>query len=197
MSKLFIVIIFLLISTSAFTTTRIKDIAKLDGLRDNQLIGYGLVVGLSGTGDRRSNLAAQSICNFLKAYGVNLAAYDLKSRNIAAVCVTAKLPAFANNGDSIDVTVSSIGDAKDLQGGLLLLTPLKAANNKVYAVGQGPLSLGKNYSNDTKKYEKKNSTLARIPGGAIVEQNVTCQYLKDNKSFKLRLYKADFTTGHK
>ena len=122
---------------------RIKDIARVDGIRDNQLMGYGLVVGLNGSGDsNRNQFTLQSIVNMLENYGVRVSTNDVQIRNVAAVMVTATLPAFAQPGDVIDVTVSSIGDAKSLQGGTLLLTPLMAPNNEVYAVAQGPISIG-------------------------------------------------------
>lgn len=122
---------------------RIKDIARLQGVRDNQLVGLGLVVGLAGTGDSASSQAnIQMLANMLERFQLSISPNDLRSRNVAAVVVTAELPAFARPGDRIDVTVSSIGDARSLQGGLLLLTPLEAGNGDVYAVAQGAISVG-------------------------------------------------------
>ena len=123
--------------------TRIKDIAKVQGVRSNQLMGYGLVVGLNGTGDSNKSVeTVQSIVNMLKTYGVAVSQSALKSDNVAAVMVTATLPPFVREGDTIDITVSSIGDADSIQGGTLLQTPLKAGNGEVYAVAQGAVSTG-------------------------------------------------------
>ena len=122
---------------------RIKDIARLESVRDNQLTGLGLVVGLAGTGDGRGSQAnVQMVANMLERFGLTVSPEDLRLRNVAAVMVTATLPAFARPGDQIDVTVSSFGDARSLQGGYLLQTPLLAANGEVYAVAQGPVSIG-------------------------------------------------------
>ena len=123
--------------------TRIKDISKVQGVRSNQLMGYGLVVGLEGTGDGSSSgETVQSIANMLVSYGINVNASSIKLKNVAAVMVTATLPPFVREGDSLDVTVSSIGDAKSLRGGTLLQTPLRAGNGEVYVVAQGAVSTG-------------------------------------------------------
>ncbi|MBP2649969.1 MAG: Flagellar P-ring protein [Firmicutes bacterium] len=168
--------------------TRIKDIAKIQGVRGNQLVGYGLVVGLAGTGDSsKSAFTVQSIASMLKNFGVTVSASQLQGKNVAAVMVTADLGPFVKSGDNIDITVSSLGDAKSLQGGILLQTPLKAATGLVYAVGQGSLSLG---GNNTKLF----STVAKIPNGAIVERDVPTK-IENNGSIALTLNNPDFTTA--
>lgn len=176
-------------------TSRIKDIARVNGMRNNQLIGYGIVVGLAGTGDG-GTLAAKSISNFLDSNGIKIDPSALKGKNVAAVCVTATLPPFAKKGDQVDISVSSFGDAKSLQGGMLLLTPLKAANGKIYAVAQGAISLG-GYSEGSGGTEtrKNHATIGQIPGGAILEKDVSSTFLSDNNTFELVLRQADFSTA--
>ena len=210
MRKFFVVLsILLLIVTVSGTVlaypyaanTRIKDIAKIQGVRSNQLLGYGLVVGLSGTGDStKSTFTLQSIVNMLKGFGVNLSAADttsLKAKNVAAVMVTAQLPAFVKPGDTIDINVSSMGDAKSLQGGTLLQTPLKAANGLVYAVGQGPLSLGGFADGRGGSSQQKNFlTVGNVPSGAIVERDVAMQFNGDG-TISLALNNPDFTTANR
>ncbi len=173
----FVIFSLITIKTFAFDV-KIGDVTNIVGVRTNQLIGYGLVVGLTGTGDGSSEkFTIQSIVNMLKKMNVTLSdsiANSLQTKNIAAVIVTATLPPFSRQGDRIDVTVSSIGDAKSLQGGTLIMTPLKAANGRVYAVAQGPLSIGGfNFgSGGGNKVRKNHATVGRIPNGAIVEREV-------------------------
>ena len=133
-----------LCATSADATSRIKDLANIEGVRQNQLIGYGLVVGLNGTGDTLNNIpfTKQSLQAMLERLGVNIRGANIRTGNVAAVMVTANLPAFGTQGTRIDVTVSALGDAKSLQGGTLLVTPLLGADGNVYAVGQGSLAIG-------------------------------------------------------
>ena len=178
-------------------TTRIKDIAKFQGVRDNQLIGYGLVVGLNKTGDRRQTyFTAQSLTNMLERMGVNLSPIIIKVENVAAVMCTATLPAFARTGEKIDVTVSSIGDAKSLQGGVLLMTELKGPDNQIYAVAQGPLSLaGFGVEAGGQRMTVNHLTTARIPAGANVEKEVPHPGLGGKKTLELVLNDADFTTA--
>ncbi len=175
---------------------RIKDVAKLQGVRSNQLVGYGLVVGLAGTGDSdKSTFTVQSIVNMLKTFGITVSTSQLKPKNVGAVIVTAQLPPFVNPGDTIDITVSSMGDAKSLQGGTLLLTPLKAANGAVYAVGQGALSVGGFTVGGGGASQQKNfPTVGTIPGGAIVERDVPTQF-EAGGSVVFVLNKPDFTTA--
>ncbi|OGI08183.1 MAG: hypothetical protein A2X41_00550 [Candidatus Margulisbacteria bacterium GWE2_39_32] len=183
-------------SDAEMITTRIKDIARINGLRNNQMIGYGLIVGLDGSGDSGAIAAAKSISNFLDSFGIKVDPKNMKGKNVAAVSVTAILPPFAKKGDSLDIVVSSIGDAKSLQGGMLLLTPLKAPNGKIYAVAQGAISLGGfNESSAGTEVRKNHPTIGQIPGGAILEKDITSTFLSDNNTFELVLRQSDFTTA--
>lgn len=181
---------------AASAVTRIKDIAKVQGVRSNQLVGYGLVVGLAGTGDSNKALeTVQSIGNMLKAFGVSINPSSLKPDNVAAVMVTATLPPFTREGDTIDVTVSSIGDADSIQGGTLIQTPLKAGNGEVYAVAQGPVSTGGFLVGGSGNKAQKNfPTVGMTPNGAIVERSVEDDLGQDGK-LSLSLSNPDFTTA--
>lgn len=175
-------------------TTRIKDIARLQGVRSNQLNGMGLVVGLNGTGDT-SKVNAQIVVNALAKWGINVAATDLKVKNIAAVMVTATLPPFLHEGDTLDAQVSSIGDAKSLQGGILLQAPLTGADGKVYVVAQGPVYVGGYAAGDKGSTVQKNiTTVGIVSQGAIVEREVPMQ-LDYNGRIRLALNDPDFTTA--
>jgi flagellar P-ring protein precursor FlgI len=177
---------------------RIKDIAEVQGVRGNQLFGYGLVLGLEGTGDgQQSIFTVQSVINMLRRLGINpnVTPQQMQVKNVAAVMVTAELPAFSKEGSKIDVTVSSIGDAKSLQGGTLLQTPLLAANNQIYAVAQGAISIGGlNISAGGASVQKNFVNVGRIPKGAIVEQEVPTT-ITDGSSLQLTLREPDFTTA--
>jgi flagellar P-ring protein precursor FlgI len=136
------IILFLLVCSVTYAT-KISDVASIVGVRDNQIIGYSLVVGLKKTGDgTTSKFTLQSIANMLKSMNIDMKPVDIKSKNVAAVVVTANLKPFARQGDKFDITVSSIGDAKSLEGGTLLMTPLKGVDGKIYALAQGPVSIG-------------------------------------------------------
>lgn len=180
----------------AAPVVRIKDVARIDGVRDNQLKGYGLVVGLAKTGDTDKTIfTVQSIANMLKTFGVTVPAATIEVKNVAAVMVTATLPPFVRPGNTIDVTVSSLGDAKSLQGGTLLMTPLTAGNGAVYAVAQGPLSTGGfSVSAGGSAAGKNFSTVGRIPNGALVEREVPTT-ITDGTSLNLVLRQPDFTTA--
>lgn len=180
------------------TSTRIKDVAKVQGVRSNQLVGYGLIVGLAGTGDSdKSTFTIQSITNMLKSFGVAVSPAQLKLKNVAAVMITAQLPPFVKAGDSIDITVSSMGDAKSLAGGTLIQVPLRAANGAVYAVGQGPLSVGGFAVGGGGSSQQKNfPTVGTIPGGAIVEREVPTEFAS-NGNITLALSQPDFTTANR
>ena len=169
--------IFLLLSSFVWGQ-KIGDIANIVGVRDNQLIGYGLVVGLNGSGDKTaSKFTMQSIANMLESVNVKVSPNDIKSKNIAAVMVTATLPAFAKQGDKLDVVVSSIGDAKSISGGTLLMTPLTAVDGNIYALAQGAISLG----------ESGNLLSANILSGASVEREVSYDlYNKENAILSLK-----------
>ena len=176
------------------SVTRIKDISKVQGVRSNQLIGYGIVVGLAGTGDSKDD-TKQSIRNMLLSFGITVDANAMKLDNAAAVMVTATLPPFVREGDTIDVTTSSIGDADSLQGGTLLQTPLRAANGEVYAVAQGPVSTGGFVSGRGGSSAQKNfPTVGITPNGAIVEKTVEDD-IGANGEISLSLAQPDFTTA--
>jgi flagellar P-ring protein precursor FlgI len=180
---------------------RIKDIADVQGVRPNQLIGYGLVVGLNNTGDRLDNavFTRQSLIGMLERLGVNTAdqAAKLETKNVAAVMVTANLPAFARNGSQIDVTVSALGDATDLTGGTLLVTPLLAADGEVYAVAQGPLATGAiKAAGAAASVTRGVPTSGRIANGATVEKEVPYR-LDANSSLWLGLRNPDLTTARR
>jgi flagellar P-ring protein precursor FlgI len=177
------------------TTARLKELASLEGVRDNQLLGYGLVVGLAGTGDKRQTVfSAQTLANLLVRMGVTVDPTAMLVRNMAAVMVTANLPPFAQPGGRIDVTVAAIGDATNLQGGLLLLTPMKAADGQVYAVAQGSVVTGGFVAGRGGTSRTLNHpTAGRIPNGAIVER--VAPSLLSGPLLKWQLRRSDFTTA--
>lgn len=181
---------------AADQVVRIKDIARIEGARSNQLFGYGLVVGLEGTGDTQQTLfTVQSVSNMLQKLGVSVPAGRIKVKNVAAVMVTADLPPFLRPGSKIDVVVSSLGDARSLQGGTLLQTPLQAANGKVYAVAQGSVSVGGfTAGGGGNSVTKNHTTVGRIPGGALIEQSVPTT-MNDGGSVNVLLNNPDFTTA--
>ncbi|MCF6159501.1 MAG: flagellar basal body P-ring protein FlgI [wastewater metagenome] len=177
--------------------TRIKDIASIQGIRDNYLFGYGLVIGLQGTGDTtRFGFTRQLAKNIFEKLGSVTTKEDLDSRNIAAVMVTAKIPPYARPGSRMDVLISSIGDAESLRGGVLLHTTLQGIDNKAYAIAQGPLSLGGGFlaSGEAQEVRKNISTTANIPNGAVVEKEIPIYILQENK-IRFCLHDADFTTA--
>ena len=184
--------------TAVFGVSRIKDISDFEGVRDNQLVGYGLVVGLDGTGDslRNSPFTRQSLEGMLERLGINTRdASNLNTQNVAAVMVTANLPAFARQGTRIDVTVSALGDAKSLLGGTLLVTPLLGADGEVYSVAQGNLAVGGfKAGGQAETISKGVTTSARIANGAIVEKEVQFD-LADMHELHLSLKNPDFTTA--
>jgi flagellar P-ring protein precursor FlgI len=175
---------------------RLKDLVNIEGVRDNLLIGYGLVVGLAGTGDGQQTLfSIQSLSNQLRKMGVNVPPEGFRVNNIAAVMVTATLPPFATPGGRIDIVVSSIGDADSLQGGTLVLTPLKAADGEVYAVAQGPLSIGGFAAGrGGTGVQVNHPTVGRIPEGALVERAAP-SVEPDPAGFHLQLRRPDFVTA--
>lgn len=181
---------------SASPGVRIKDIARVNGVRSNQLVGYGLVVGLDNSGDSQQALfTVASVSNLLQEFGIKADPNRLRVRNVAAVMVTADLPAFGKPGDKVDVTVSSLGDAKTLQGGTLLQAPLKAANGEVYAVAQGPISVGGfSAGGGGTSVSKNHSTVGRIPRGAIIEK-ATQTNMTSGDALTFSLDDQDFTTA--
>ena len=197
-SFLFLTVFFLLMETFPLQAARIKDISAIGGVRENQLIGYGLVVGLMGTGDDVKNgFTKETIANMLSRHGLSMRDRSLKSKNIAAVMVTAILPPFAKTGARIDVTVSSIGDATSLSGGQLLMTPLRAVDGEIYALAQGPLVLGGFSAGGANASVTKNQTnVGIIANGAFVEREVKYPFGQDRK-FTINLFQPDFTTATK
>jgi len=178
---------------------RIKDIAYISGVRPNQLVGYGLVVGLNGTGDKTTNtiFMAQSLGNMLDKMGVKIDPKANKVENVAAVIVSAELPPFIKRGSKIDVTVSSIGDAKSLGGGVLIMTPLRGADGEVYAVAQGPLVVGGYLAGGEAATVKKNHpTVGRIPNGATIEKEVSTRFFREG-NIAISLKNPDFTNARK
>lgn len=176
---------------------RLKDLATIEGVRENQLVGVGLVVGLQGTGDK-GQMAMQMMSNMTQQFGVTVDPKLIKSKNAAVVSVTCQLSPFLLPGQNTDVVVSAVGDAKSLEGGVLLQTPLKAANGQVYAVAQGPLTIGGwSESGASGSSAKKNVvTVGRVPNGAIVEQGVPMRFAGDG-SVNLLLRQSDFTTAQR
>ena len=186
-----------LVSGGAEATTRIKDITAVQGVRANQLIGYGLVVGLNGSGDslRNAPFTAQSLESMLDQMGVNVRDAAARTRNVAAVLVTADLPPFAGRGSRIDVTVSSLGDATSLAGGSLVMTPLNGADGAIYAVAQGPVAVsGFQVQGRAESVSQNVPTTGRIPNGALVEREVAGS-LDDEEALVLELRNPDFTTA--
>jgi flagellar P-ring protein FlgI len=185
----------LALAAPAQPATRLKDLTTLEGARDNQLIGYGLVVGLAGTGDRQQTIfSAQSLANMLERMGVSVPATSLLVKNTAAVMITATLPPFAQPGTHVDAVAAAIGDASNLQGGLLLLTALKAADGQVYAVAQGPVVTGGFVAGHGGNHQTVNHpTVGRVPDGAIVER--AAPSVVPGHVLHLQLRYADFTTA--
>lgn len=178
-------------------TVRVKDIAEIEGVRSNQLIGYGIVIGLNRTGDRvQQNLyARQTLQNLLERMGITVSTEALRPENMATVLVTATLPPFARQGTKIDVTVSSIGDARSLQGGTLILTPLRGVDGQVYALAQGPVSVGGISAGEPgNSVEVNHPTVGRVPNGALVEREIATDLAAGGR-LTLALRQDDFTTA--
>jgi len=189
--------LFALALPAAAQSVRIKDLVEVDGVRSNDLVGYGLVVGLNGTGDglRNSPFTEDIMSNILERLGVNVTGEQFRPRNVAAVLVTAKLPAFARTGGQIDVTVSAIGDAKSLLGGTLVMTPMNAADGQIYAVAQGTvIAGGVSAEGEAAKVVQGVPTAGVIPSGARVEREVEFDFSKLS-SLRLALREPDFTTA--
>lgn len=166
---------------------RLKDIASIRGVRENQLIGYGIVVGLKGTGDGKNEYMSKSVVRMFDKLGMKLDSPEFGSKNVAAVILTATMPAFGKAGNPLDITVSAIGDASSLAGGTLLQAPLRAANDQVYAVAQGAIIIG----GDGKD---SHTTSGRIPNGAIIERDMSADF-SSRKMYRLNLINPDFTTA--
>jgi flagellar P-ring protein precursor FlgI len=195
MKKIFVLVV---LFASFSYATRIKDIAYVKGVNDYQVIGYGLVVGLNGTGDSQiSTFTEQSVASMLKRFGITVAQSQIRMRNVAAVMVVASIPPFSSNGASVDVTVSSMGDATSLQGGALLLTELVGQDGRVYATAQGPLAVGGFDIRAAGTTVQRNfTTTGRIPNGGLVQQPPPIEFV-NNWLLSLVLSQEDFTTANR
>lgn len=180
----------------AAVQAKIRDISRIDGVRENALVGYGIVVGLAGTGDSARNQATiQSVKNTLENFGVSLSEKDLKTNNAAAVIVTAELKAFAQAGDRLDVLVSSLGDARSLSGGTLYLTPLRGSDDRIYALAQGNVTTGGyKFEQNQNVNQRNHPTVGVVSQGAIVEKEVSHSF-SENQQIKLLLNEPDFVTA--
>lgn len=195
-SAAIILFAFLFLTASTAHAIRIKDLASFEGVRDNQLIGYGLVVGLNGTGDSdQTKFQIQSVVNMLERMGITTSINSIKVKNVAAVMVTATLPPFAKQGNRLDVLVSSMGDAKSIAGGTLLMAPLKGGDNQIYAVAQGSvLTNSFAFGGQGATAQKNHPTAGQVPNGALVERELP-NTLVGKSVLNLNLNVADFTTA--
>lgn len=187
------------VALSADFGVKIKDLCRISGARDNALVGYGLVTGLAGTGDStRSEATLQSISNILRGFGVNVLSSQITSRNAASVMIVATLPPYARPGDKLDVNVTSLGDARSLVGGTLLLTHLEGPDGKIYALAQGPISVGGfKYDLNGNVVQKNHPTAATLPGGATVEKEVGTTVIDKDGNLNYVLLEPDFTTAQR
>lgn len=176
---------------------KIKDLSRIDGIRQNSLVGYGLVVGLAGSGDSAQNkVTKQSITNLLNSFGLTVDQIDISSKNVAAVSVTAQLSPFGAEGDAIDVNVSSMGDARSLAGGTLLMTPLKGADNVVHVIAQGPISVGGfKYDANGNMLQKNHPTVGIVPGGGAIEKSAETLFLGRNNEISILLNDPNFNSA--
>lgn len=183
--------------TTRAEMVRVKDLGKLQGWRENALVGYGIVTGLAGTGDSPTNASTrQALSNVLSQFNLSVPAAQIQSRNVALVMVSAGLPSYAREGDMLDVTVASAGDARSLLGGSLLLAPLKAANGRVYALAEGPLSVGGyRYDANGNVVQKNHPTVGSVPNGAKVEVGMPPDTADGDKPLMFVLTDADYTTA--
>lgn len=197
MFRMFICLLAVLTAVPATAMVRIKDIATLQGVRDNQLVGYGLVIGLKGSGDtlRNSPFTEQSLQSMLDSLGVNVRDTRLRTRNVAAVVVTAEMPSFIGKGSSIDISVSSLGDATSLAGGTLVATPLLGADGQIYAVAQGPVAVsGFAELGAAESLTQGIPTVGRIPNGGLIERNLPAKF-SQIPDLVLELSNPDFKTA--
>jgi flagellar P-ring protein FlgI len=189
MIKVFRIFYVVLFFSSQAEAVRLKDIANIRGVRDNQLIGYGLVVGLKGSGDSKSEFTNKSMARMLDKLGIKVDDGEVAKKNVAAVLVTATLPPFARAGNKMDITVNSIGDASSLEGGTLVQTPLRASDQNVYAVAQGAVSVGRSSG------KAVHTTVATMSGGAIIEKDILQENFSNRKMYRLTLHNPDITTA--
>ena len=183
LSILTLAVVLVFMGFEAANAARLKDIANIRGVRENQLIGYGIVVGLKGTGDGKNEYMSKSMVRMFDKMGIKLDSPEFASKNVAAVILTGTMPAFGKAGNPIDVTVSAVGDAASLAGGSLLQAPLRAANEQVFAVAQGQIIIGGDHT-----------TSGKIPNGAIIERDMTADFAS-RKMYRLTLINPDFTTA--
>lgn len=187
-----------LLAPAAARAARVKDLTHIEGGRENQLVGYGLVAGLAGDGDSNAAATLRSVANALQRYGVTINPQDIKAKNVAAVMVTAEIGAFLKPGARIDVNVASLAEAKSLQGGVLLQTPLLGADGRVYAVAQGPVAIGGFLGGaggpGGATVQKNHPTVGVISNGAIVEREITAAFVRDN-TLRLLLHNPDFSSA--
>ena len=191
-------VLMLALAVSPLHASRVKDLVLVGGGRENQLVGYGLVIGLAGDGDSNSQSTLRSVANTMQRFGVTVDSNQIKAKNVAAVLVTADISAFLKNGSRIDVTVASMGDAKTLQGGILLQTPLLGADGRAYAVAQGAVAIG-GFLGGTggaggATVQKNHPTVGLISNGAIVEREIPARFVTDG-SVSLQLHNPDFTSA--
>ncbi|MGC3963590.1 MAG: flagellar basal body P-ring protein FlgI [Rhodocyclaceae bacterium] len=184
---------------AAIEAVRIKDLGRMQGWRDNAIVGYGVVTGLAGTGDSPANRTTrQAMANILSKFDMAIGPEQVQSRNVAVVMVTASMPTFAREGDRLDVVVTSSGDARSLVGGTLLLTSLKAANGRVYALAQGPLSVGGyRYDANGNVVQKNHPTVGSVPGGATVEVGLNASVVRNERNVTFVLAEPDYTTAQR
>jgi flagellar P-ring protein FlgI len=185
-------------SLVALHASRVKDLTLVEGGRDNQLVGYGIVVGLAGDGDSNAVSTLRAVSNILQRHGLTVQSTDIKAKNVAAVMITADISAFLKPGSRIDVTVAAMGDAKSLQGGVLLQTPMIGADGRVYAVAQGPVAIGGFLGGaggaGGATVQKNHPTVGSISNGAIVEREIAAEFVRDN-TLRLLLHNPDFTSA--
>lgn len=196
--KILVSILLAIITLStSYSAVRLKSIARLSGLQENPITGYGLVIGLAGSGDsRRSKDTTQAIANLLQSFGVNINPNDINSRNSATVIITTSLPSHAHQGDKLDINVASLGDAKSLLGGTLLTTPLKGPDNQIYALAQGPLSIGGfKYDLFGNVVQKNHPTAGIITDGAVVERTIYNDVIEKTGELHVILNHPDYTTA--
>jgi flagellar P-ring protein precursor FlgI len=187
-----------LLPVCVLQASRVKDLTLVEGGRDNQLVGYGIVVGLAGDGDSNAASTLRAVSNILQRYGLTVASTDIKAKNVAAVMITADISAFLKPGARIDVTVAAMGDAKTLQGGVLLQSPLLGADGRVYAVAQGPVAIGGFLGGaggaGGATVQKNHPTVGSISNGAIVEREIPADFVREN-TLRLLLHNPDFTSA--
>ena len=193
-------VISIVLAAASAHAERIKDVAQVEGFRTNQLIGYGLLVGLDGTGDRQNTeFTVQTLANLLQEYRIRVSPDDVRVKNVAAVMVTAEIPPYVQPGTRLDAVVSSLGDARSLSGGTLLLTPLKGPDGRVYAVVQGPISLGGGYTaiGIGARVSKNHQTAGRLTAGVLVERQIPSETLTADGKVNINMNQPDFTTARR